>query len=291
MTPSRARRTHRWPVQLFAVVGLAAGLFGCAAPPARTDPETTKPTPAPAPVPVPVVVPEPAPAPPAVTAETMQAAQRIAQAVIEMLEAGNEEQATAELNRALQNDPNNKLALSLMRQIQADPQATLGRESFAYRVQPGDTISRIAQRFLGDVQQFYILARYNDLRVPRQLQVGQTLKVPGKAPPPTPAAPATAAPSKPGAPTPPSAAPPSATTTPAVPTVDPAAAAEREQAAKLAAKVATATRAAKAAYARQDLVAALRHWDTVLELDPSNGNAKIERQRAADLKARLDRLK
>ena len=239
------------------------------------------------PVPVPVVVPELAPAPPAVTAETMQAAQRIAQAVIEILEAGNEEQATAELNRALQNDPNNKLALSLMRQIQADPLATLGRESFVYRVQPGDTISRIAQRFLGDVQQFYILARYNDLRVPRQLQVGQTIKVPGKAPPPASAAPATAAQSKPGSATPPAAGPPTASTPPATPTGDPGAAAEREQ----AAKVAAATRAARAAYARQDLVAALRHWDTVLELDPSNSTAKIERQRAADLKARLDRLK
>jgi lipoprotein NlpI len=38
-------------------------------------------------------------------------------------------------------------------------------------------------------------------------------------------------------------------------------------------------------------VAAIRHWDSVLELDPANNNAKIERQRAVDLKAKLDRLK
>jgi hypothetical protein len=196
------------------------------------------------------------------------------------------------IGRAVQNDPNNKLAQSLLRQIQVDPVATLGREHFIYRVQAGESISRIAQRFLGDVHQFYILARYNDLKVPKQLQSGQMIKVPGKAPP---ASTANAAPAVPKSnaaatttPTPvvtPAPVPPTALST--APTPDPAKLGEQER----AAKVTASTKAARAAYARQDLVSAIRHWDSVLDLDPVNSNAKIERQRAVDLKAKLDKLK
>lgn len=233
-----------------------------------------------------------APAPVVVTPATIQTAQRQATAAIELLEAGNEEQASAELQRAVQNDPNNKLAQSLLRQIQVDPVATLGREHFIYRVQAGESISRIAQRFLGDVHQFYILARYNDLKVPKQLQSGQMIKVPGKAPPastanavpvgPKPSPAANATPASAVTPVP---VQPSAVST--APTTDPAKLGEQER----AAKVTASTKAARAAYARQDLVSAIRHWDSVLDLDPVNSNAKIERQRAVDLKAKLDKLK
>jgi hypothetical protein len=68
-----------------------------------------------------------------------------------------------------------------MRQIKEDPQALLGRESFAYRVQPGESLSRIAQRFLNDLHLFYILARYNNIKVPRNLAGGQMIRVLAKA--------------------------------------------------------------------------------------------------------------
>ena len=133
--------------------------------------------------------PAPAVAPPAVPTgpvgpAAQQQAQKIALAAAEMLESGNEEPARGELKRALGVDPQNKLALNLSRQMAADPVATLGRESFAYTVRPSDTMSRIAQRFLGDVYAFYILARYNDIKVPKQVSSGQVIRVPGKAPPP-----------------------------------------------------------------------------------------------------------
>ena len=215
-----------------------------------------------------------------VSAASAQVAQRQATSAVELLEAGNEEQALAELQRAMASDPSNKLAQSLLKQIQADPIATLGREHFLYRVQPGESISRIAQRFLGDVHLFYVLARYNDLKVPKQLHAGQVIKVPGKGPAPTQAP--TPAPVAAPPPVPPPAAPTAISTAPAAPAVD----AKVRQA-----KIATATKAARAAYARHDLVLAIRNWDTVLELDPENNNAKIERQRAVELKAKLDRLK
>ena len=232
------------------------------------------------PAPAPVVVEPPAP-----VAAPVMSAQKLVTGAIELLEAGNEEQASADLQRALQVEPGHKLALQLLKQITADPLATLGRESFIYRVQAGETLSRIAQRFLGDVHQFYILARYNDIKVPRQLAGGQMIRVPGKAPaagtlsgaaPVAPIAAGTSGAAKPGA---------AASAANAVP--NEAGKAERER----AQNIARLTRAARAAFAKQDLDNAIKAWDQVLELDSNNNTAKLERQRAVDLKERLGKVK
>ena len=125
---------------LLASVGLLAS---CAAPPASKAPPPVAAASAPAEsASAPPAVEAPAAPPPiTVTPATIQAAQRSATGAIDLLEAGNEDQAVAELQRALQNDPNNKLAQSLMRQIQVDPVATLGKEHFVYRVQAGESLS------------------------------------------------------------------------------------------------------------------------------------------------------
>lgn len=222
-------------------------------------------------------------------------AQRLTTAAVELLEQGHVEQATEELRRALQADPGNRLAQNLMRQIEGDPVAMLGRESFPYRVQPGESLSRIAQRFLGDVHLFYLLARYNDIPVPRQLQGGQLLRIPGKAPPPgamspapTPAPAPAPAPVPAPAPTTPTPAPP-----PAAPTPTPAPAPEpaRTTEADRQAKITAASRAARAAFARQDLDTAIKQWDLVLELDPQNPTAQLERRRAVELRERLRKVR
>lgn len=267
---------------------MAAALAGCASPgygpsaaPAPGSAGATAPAAPPPVAPPPAAPPEPQP----VTPASIQSAQRLALAAVELLEGGNEEQASVEIQRSLQADPNNKLALSLLKQIQSDPQTLLGRESFTYRVQPGESLSSIAKKFLGDVHQFYILARYNDIKVPRQLQGGQQIRVPGKAPPPT-AAPAPA-PAPARAPSPPPAA------TPAPAPAGPASAAVPENKAERdrQAKITAATRAARAAFARQDLATAIRNWDSVLELEPDNKTAQLERQRAIDLRERLNKVK
>ena len=280
---------------VFAMV--AAGLLGaCATPPGQDKPATgatpagtpvrgTAPGPAgatPAATPTPPVAEVPA-GPPTVTA--VQAAQRMVATAIELLEAGNEDQATAELQRALQSDPGNKLAPHLLRQISADPVGLLGRESFVYRVAAGESLSRIAQRFLGDVHLFYALARYNDLKVPKQLAGGQLIRIPGKAPAPTAAAPAPA----PAATPTPAPAPVVVQTPSVVPVYVPSAADKAE--AEKAAAITRATRAARSAFARQDLTTAIKNWDTVLELDPNNSTARLERQKALDLKERLTKVK
>lgn len=255
-----------------------------------------------------------------------------------MLEGGNEDQARSELQRALSIDPNSKLALSLMRQITTDPQTMFGRESFAYTVRPSDSLSLIARRFLGDVYLFYALARYNDIKVPRQVAGGQVLRIPGKAPPPgadrdpprpPPAAAPSPSPSPSAAPAPvqipaPSPAPaPAPAPTPAPAPAEPSAgevamrnavAAERsgdydraiaeyrraaiEGQAGASAKAEQAVRQAvshysglaRAAFAKQDLNGAIRNWDRVLQLDPSNENARLERRKAAQLKEKLEKI-
>jgi hypothetical protein len=206
---------------------------------------------------------------------------------IEMLEGGNEDQASIELQRVLQTEPGHKLAQSLLRQIKDDPVTMLGRESFSYRVQPGESLSKIAGRFLNDVHQFYVLARYNDIKVPRQLAGGQMIRVPGKAPPPAPAPPPVAVPAP--ATTPVAIPPPKPAPAPAAasePSTDAALQAQRQKEA-----INRHTRAARSAFAKQDLNGAIRAWDNVLELDPNNRTAQLERQKAIDLKEKLTKVK
>lgn len=294
-------------------LAFAGALAACQQMPASAP----EPVPSPAP---PAAAPAPAPVTPAapagpVTPALQQQAQRTALAAVGMLESGHEEEAKAELQRALAVDPNNKLAQNLMRQISADPVAALGRESFNYTVRPNETLSMIAGRFMGDLYSFYILARYNGIAVPRQVAGGQTLRIPGKAPPP--AAVAKESPRSEPAPAPVAAAvapasPPEPT--PAERAMRAGEAAERggdldralgeyRKAASLnepgaEAKVEQLRKQlvqrhsliARTAFARQDLDGAIRAWERVLSADPSNDTAKLERQRAIALKDKAKKL-
>lgn len=279
---------------LLVAVGLVAG---CAQPPGATSaPPAPRPAaPAPAgPVAAPGTAPAPEVAPPPLPPLPAQQVSRTVAAAIEMLEAGHEDQASIELQRVLQTEPGHKLAQSLLRQIKDDPVVMLGRESFAYRVQPGESLSRIAQRFLNDVHLFYALARYNDIKVPRQLAGGQLIRVPGKSPPPSALTPPAPPPAPVPAPAPrPAAAPgptPAAAPSPAASATD--AASDADKAARGRSEAITRhTRAARAAFAKQDLNGAIRAWDAVLEIDPNNRTAQLERQKAIDLKEKLTKVK
>jgi tetratricopeptide (TPR) repeat protein len=269
----------------------------------------------------------------------------MALAAATMLENGNEEQAKAELQKALNIDASSKLAQNLMRQINAtDPVATLGRESFNYTVRPKDTLSGIAERFMRDKFLFYILARYNDIKVPRQVSGGQQLRIPGKPPTPPsaskpePAAEVVKSDMDTEAPSPPVT--PVAAGLPPTPAPDPAEAAPVAYAqprppdpppseralrnAQLASSRGDLDRAmaevrraasldppapvdriaqlqrrlvdqftlrARSAFAKQELDACIQNWERVLELEPGNEGARLERQRAVALKQRLGQLR
>lgn len=106
------------------------------------------------------------------------------QNAVTALQYGQEVNAKADLEAALRQDPESKIAKSLMAQIQADPaQYFGGQESFSYTVQSGDSLSTIARRFLDDPLKFHILAKFGGITDPSHLQPGQTIRVPGKKPP------------------------------------------------------------------------------------------------------------
>jgi tetratricopeptide (TPR) repeat protein len=108
---------------------------------------------------------------------------------IQLLQKGDMEAARNQLDWALQDKPSLQIAKKLRAQLDADPIETLGRKYFMYRVQPGDSLSIIAKRYLDDPLKFVILARYNGIEQPNLLQTGQRIKVPGSrksAPPPAP---------------------------------------------------------------------------------------------------------
>lgn len=299
------------PTRLLLLCSTAALLTACAAPTAKA-PTSTPAVAEPAPV-------EATPAPPALPPLTPPQAQKMAIGAADLLEAGNEEQAKADLQRVLASEPGNKLAQNLLRQITADPVAVLGRESFPYTVRSSDTLSRIAGRFLGDIYSFYILARYNDIKIPRQVAGGQVIRIPGKAPPPgvleneaRKDKAATAAPPAPVAPTAPVVIEPSASEK----SLLSADAAERRgdleraytdyrtatggelsgdalaRAEQLRRRLVTRyTLAARGAFAKQDLDGSIRQWDRVLQLEPNNDTARLEQQKARSLKEKVKSLK
>ena len=158
-------------------------MSGCATTPTPLEPSSPVQPPKPGgkPVIAPKTVVPPLDAPSA-EQDPKGRAQKLALHAVQMLQTGAADTAQAELQEAVRLDPDNKLTQSLLRQTIVDPVATLGSRHFLYRVQPSDTLSKIAQRFLGDLYQFYILARYNNIQNPGQLEVGTVIKIPGNAP-------------------------------------------------------------------------------------------------------------
>lgn len=127
----------------------------------------------------PVTIPEPSPATQPV--ESLSASEYITRA-IKSLQVGEPTQAKQDLEHSLELRPHGRRAKQLLQQIAADPQQLFGAEHFDYVVQPGDSISKISQKFLGDALAFYALARYNNIANPSQVKAGQTIKIPGQRP-------------------------------------------------------------------------------------------------------------
>ena len=270
---------------IILLLTLFALLAGCATPPepVKAPEPVAKPEPAeslPEPEAEPVAPAPAAPSRPQLTGATAKAeVQKILRQSFDWLDSGEDEKARVELEYARQLEPDNKQVACLLRGITADPQATLGKESTAYTVRPGESLGLIARRAMGDVCEFYILARYNQLKVPKQLSSGQTIRIPGKVALAAPTAADTAP-----APKPEPVAEPVAKPKPAAPSP------EAEDKARRA-EIDRHHRNAQAAYRRQDLNTAIREWDAVLAIDPNNALALARKQEALDLQRRLENLK
>jgi tetratricopeptide (TPR) repeat protein len=289
-----------WRVASVAVVA-AALVAACAdqpkkeAAPAATPPATAAPATPPRP-------PEPELSP----AQAKAQSQKLALEAVDQLQNGDEIAARQTLAKALSLDPANDIAKKMNEQIAADAQKELGPTFFRYTVARDDSLSKLAQQDLGDRYRFYILAKYNDIANPSRLAAGQIIKIPGRAPPPS----AAPAPEVVTTPPPADAAAPSAdlaslmrkgrlqqsvgnlegaytTFTDAVARYPGNKDAVEQRDAVKTALIRGYDRDAIQAFQRQNLDLAISKWDRILELDPANQKAKLERERALDLKKRM----
>lgn len=134
--------------------------------------------------PSPVVAAAPRPRAAAPALQMVQAIPRSTQQrfdrAVELLEQGNTGPARAELVSLLQQRPGERRATRLLREIDSDPRALYGSDSYAYIVRRGDTLMSIARRQLRNPVEFFGLARFNNLTFPLELQPGQTVMIPGR---------------------------------------------------------------------------------------------------------------
>lgn len=102
------------------------------------------------------------------------------QRAVNKLQVGQVADAKTSIDAVLRQNPANKVARSLLAQIQTDPARYFGgTDSFNYTMQQGDTLQSIAQRFLEEPLKFFILARFNGISDPSRVTPGRIIKVPG----------------------------------------------------------------------------------------------------------------
>jgi tetratricopeptide (TPR) repeat protein len=110
-----------------------------------------------------------------------RAAQRSQDAII-LLANGDSAKAELAVNEALECDPKNELALNLRAQLREDPldwaRRVSGGATLTCPIPPRESLSRLAETYLGDKYSFWILARFNRIAVPSQVAAGQQVKIP-----------------------------------------------------------------------------------------------------------------
>ena len=164
-----ANASQKSLLPIVAAAAAAIVIAGCAS----EAPKPTEAKPAtPAAQPAPVDVKPAAPAAPEIPpAEAKPMAAKLALQAVDQLQVGDEAAARTTIEQALKLDPANELAKKLSDQINADAQRELGAVHFRYTVQPADTLSKLAQQYMGDRFRFWILAKYNDIPNPSRVAV------------------------------------------------------------------------------------------------------------------------
>lgn len=104
-------------------------------------------------------------------------------AAIDLLNQGRVEEARRVLDAMLADDPDHDVARRLVVQLDADPKLLITGKAQPYTVGPGETLSMLAGRFLGDPLLFYALAKYNGFAAPAHVQPGHVIMAPRNARP------------------------------------------------------------------------------------------------------------
>jgi tetratricopeptide (TPR) repeat protein len=104
--------------------------------------------------------------------------QRAAGSVASLIGDGHYDEARVLLEERLARNPEDSQARSLLHQLTVDAQALLGPPGSEHIVVAGDSLSALADRYLGDPQLYVLLARYNGIKQPRSLTVGQRIALP-----------------------------------------------------------------------------------------------------------------
>jgi tetratricopeptide (TPR) repeat protein len=108
----------------------------------------------------------------------MAADSSLAAIIDNQIQSGHYARAEQSLRKYLKRHPDDRAAQGMLRQLTVDPEQWLGHRSRTHVVQPGESYSTLAARYLGDANLFLILARYNGSTDPSLLRTGQTLRIP-----------------------------------------------------------------------------------------------------------------
>ncbi|HTI86677.1 MAG TPA: LysM domain-containing protein [Alphaproteobacteria bacterium] len=100
------------------------------------------------------------------------------QLAIRSLQNGDTERAHVELTAFVAEQPRNRVGTGLLAQIETPIETYYPRDSFPLTLKSGESLSTVAQTYLGDPLQFYALARYNQIQNPSRVTAGQNIRVP-----------------------------------------------------------------------------------------------------------------
>lgn len=110
--------------------------------------------------------------------ETATSRSSLSAIVHQDLQNGHYAEGEKALRRYVQDHPGDRSAQFFLRQLTEDPKQALGAASSPHVVQPGESYSTLAAKYLGDPNLFLVLARYNGSTNPSLIRVGSTLQLP-----------------------------------------------------------------------------------------------------------------
>ena len=198
------------------------------------------------------------------------AKERFAQ-VLSLLENGDAAAARVELIAYLEQQPASEVGRDLLRQIDTPAEEYFPQQYRVVELAPGESLSTLAQEYLGDVYQFHALAKYNGIKQPRQLELGQSIKIPltdyARSQFDVPASPASA---------------------PAAPAA--VRGASKAEPAQGQEQVDALHRQALNEFRAQNLDSAIALWDELLAIDPGHESARLYRNQAIELKEKLTQI-